>query len=392
MKTQFIIILFLFFAGVFSINAKSSKVPGVVVDHIPATTKIYIGSPSICILPNGDYVASHDHFGPATTEHEQAVTAVFKSTDKGKSWIKISEIRGQFWSNLFVHRNILYIMGTWKHHGNFIIRRSLDGGNSWSEPSGNKTGLLLEGEYHTAPMPVVLHNGRLWRAVENARSNTEAWGKRYSAMMISSPENADLLNALSWTATNWLPYDSTYLEGKFGGWLEGNAVVTPEGKMVDFLRVATSENGRDMAAIVNISENGLSASFDPAAGFMDFVGGARKFSIRYDEKSKLYWTIANMVTDEFKTLPAASVRNTLVLKSSPDLKNWTVNKVLLRHPDVKKHGFQYIDWQFDGRDIIFLSRTAFDDESGGAHSAHDANYLTFHRIKNFRKLVKSIIG
>lgn len=369
-------------------QAQSLKVPGVVVKHIPSKTGVYIGSPSICILPNGDYVASHDHFGPKSTEHKRAVTAVYKSTNKGKSWEKISEINGQFWSNLFVHQNKLYIMGTWKHHGNFIIRRSTDGGETWSEPTDRKNGLLLEGEYHTAPMPVILHNGRLWRAIENAKADTKAWGKRYSAMVISAPVDSDLLNSKNWTATNHLPYDSTYLDGKFGGWLEGNVVATPEGKVGDILRVATSEPGRDMAAIVNISNDGTEASFEPGTGFIDFVGGARKFSIRYDEKSKRYWTIANMVKEEFSQLPAAKVRNTLVLKSSTDLKNWTVHEILLEHPDVEKHGFQYVDWQFDGRHIIFLSRTAYDDEYGGANNYHDANYLTFHRIKNFRRLKK----
>jgi hypothetical protein len=182
MKTQQFFFTILLFAIVFNANAQSGKVPGTVVDHIPASTKTYIGSPGICILPNGDYVASHDYFGPATTEHQQALTAVFKSTDKGKSWSKISEINGQFWSNLFVHRDTLYIMGTWKHHGNLIIRRSVDGGITWSTPTDSKNGLLFEGEYHTAPMPVILHNGRWWRAVENAKSDTKEWGKRYSAM------------------------------------------------------------------------------------------------------------------------------------------------------------------------------------------------------------------
>jgi hypothetical protein len=368
-----------------TLNAQSDKVPGVIVDHIPASTKTYIGSPSICILPNGDYVASHDHFGPGSTEFQQALTSVFRSSDRGKSWKKISEIHGQFWSNLFVHRDALYILGTWKHHGNLIIRRSDDGGISWTEPADGKSGLIREGEYHTAPMPVVIHEGRLWRAVEYAKSNTTVWGIRYSAMVFSIPVESDLLDADNWTATNFLSYDTTYLDGKFRGWLEGNAVVTPEGNIVDFLRIATTEKGRDMAAIVNISNDGLTASFDPSTGFIDFIGGARKFSIRYDEKSKLYWTISNMVAEGLNDMDAGSVRNTLVLKSSSDLRNWKVNKVLLYHPDVKKHGFQYVDWQFDGRDIIFLSRTAYDDESGGANNYHDANYLTFHRIKNFRK-------
>jgi hypothetical protein len=371
--------------------AQSEIVPGIVVDYIPASKGIYIGSPSICILPNGNYVASHDHFGPNSTEHERALTAIFESTDKGKSWKKISEINGQFWSNLFVHKNKLYIMGTWKHHGNFIIRRSLDGGHTWTEPTDSKNGLLLEGQYHTAPMPVVIHEGRLWRAIENAKSDTQAWGKRYSAMMISAPVGADLLDAGKWRATNSLPYDSTYLDGKFNGWLEGNAVTTPDGKILDILRVANSMPGRDMAAIVQISQDGRIATFDPTSGFTDFVGGAKKFSIRYDGKTKRYWTIVNMVKKEYSHLSAGSVRNTLVLKSSLDLKNWTIHKILLEHPDVKKHGFQYIDWQFEGKNIIFLSRTAHDDKFGGAHNFHDANYLTFHRIKNFKKLIKKAI-
>jgi hypothetical protein len=386
-QSVYFLLIFLAFrvTDLFSSDGKPLKPPGVIIDHIPASTHKYIGSPGICILPNGDYVASHDHFGPGSTEYLAALTSVFRSSDRGKSWKKISDIRGQFWSNLFLHNNVLYIMGTWKHHGDLIIRRSLDGGITWSEPADGTSGLLIKGEYHTAPVPVILHAGRIWRAVENAGSYTSAWGIRYSAMLMSAPANSDLLVAENWSKSNCLSYDSAYLDGKFRGWLEGNAVVTPEGKIVDFLRVATSEKGRDMAAIVNISDDGSTASFNSSTGFFDFTGGARKFTIRYDSTSGRYWSITNMVQDQFSGMDAGSVRNTLVLKSSSDLRNWTVHRVLLRHPDVKKHGFQYIDWQFDGRDIIYVSRTAYDDSGGGANNYHDANYLTFHRIKNFRR-------
>ena len=43
-------------------------------------------------------------------------------------------------------------------------------------------------------------------------------------------------------------------------------------------------------------------------------------------------------------------------------------------------GFQYVSFEFDGGDIIYQSRTAFN----GAHNFHDSNYATFHRIKDFR--------
>ena len=79
------------------------------------------------------------------------------------------------------------------------------------------------------------------------------------------------------------------------------------------------------------------------------------------------------------------MRNVLVLRSSSDLKTWQDEKVVLEHPDVLFHGFQYVDWQFDDRDIIYVSRTAYDDEEGGASSYHDSNFFTFHRIMDFRK-------
>ena len=89
---------------------------------------------------------------------------------------------------------------------------------------------------------------------------------------------------------------------------------------------------------------------------------------------------------EPKDAKASLIRNTLALVSSPDLAAWTVRSVILYHGDVAKHGFQYVDWLFEGDDLIAASRTAYDDGLGGAHNQHDANYLTFHRIPNFRTM------
>jgi len=50
-----------------------SLVPGVVIDHSPAGTGIYLGSPSIAVLPNGSYIVSHDFYGPATNEDHTAI-------------------------------------------------------------------------------------------------------------------------------------------------------------------------------------------------------------------------------------------------------------------------------------------------------------------------------
>jgi hypothetical protein len=358
----------------------------VVVAHVPSATRSYIGSPSIAVLPDGTYLASHDLFGPATKEHVSALSRIYRSTDRGATWARIAEIDGAFWSTLFEHRGAVYLVGTTAHHGNAVIRRSTDGGRTWTTPADGKSGLLLKGQYHCAPVPVLVHKGRLWRAFEDAGGGTE-WGKRYRAMMLSCPLDADLLDSANWTASNFIARDAAWLNGKFNAWLEGNAVADPAGNVVDVLRVDLRPEGQT-AAIVRISDDGRTATFDPAADFVKFPGGATKFTIRHDAKSGLYWTLSNDVPPHLAgTTNAAGIRNMLVLANSPDLRNWTVRCVLVYHPDRTKHGFQYPDWQFDGDDLIALVRTAYDEPDGTpAHNFHDANFLTFHRIKGFREL------
>jgi hypothetical protein len=364
----------------------SKQVPGVVMDHSPASSGLYIGSPSLAVLTNGHYLATHDFFGPKSAEHESATTAVFRSTDRGATWMPVAHIRGAFWSSLFVHRGAAYLMGTDKHHGRIVLRRSTDDGATWTEPRDPASGLLApEGQYHTAPMPVIEHNGRLWRAFEDAMGGTE-WGKRYRAGMLSAPADADLLIATNWAFSNFLPRDPAWFDGKFNAWLEGNAVVAPDGQLVNILRVDTPDVP-EQAAVVNVSADGRTVRFDPATGFVELPGGAKKFTIRADPRGGGYWTLATIVPASFAgSGRPGGIRNTLALLRSPDLRKWEIHCVLLHHPDVAKHGFQYPDWHFDGEDLIAVVRTAYDDGEGGARNNHDANYLTFHRWPNFRSL------
>ena len=365
------------------------EVPGVVISHSPASSRIYIGSPSIAVLPGGDYVASHDEFGPGSLEHKRAVSRVFRSGDRGRTWKKAATVEGAFWCKLFVHRGALYFLGTDRHHGNAVIRRSTDGGTTWTEPADGKSGLLRgDGEYHCAPMPVVEHRGRLWRAMER-RQPPVGWGINYRAGMLSVPADADLLDAANWTFSEFLPSERSWNGGDMGAWLEGNAVVSPEGEVLDILRVQT-RSPDEKAALVRISADGKGASFDPAAGFVRFPGGAKKFAILFDPQAKAYWSLASIVHERHRASNPGGIRNTLALTRSRDLREWEVRCILLYNPDPVKHGFQYVDWLFDGEDIIAACRTAWDDGEGGAHNNHDANYLTFHRFANFRRLSPAV--
>jgi len=154
---------------------------------------------------------------------------------------------------------------------------------------------------------------------------------------------------------------------------------------VNILRIACPTGGK--AAIVRVSNDGKTVHFDSRRDIIDFPGGAKKFTIRYDRQTKAYWTLSNPVMPKHAVeAKAASIRNALALMRSKDLRAWQIRCVLIYHPDVRHHGFQYPDWLFEGDDIIAAIRTAYDDGLGGAHNAHDANFLTFHRFADFRRL------
>jgi hypothetical protein len=349
--------------------AYTQSVPGVVIDHQDASTRQYIGSPSIVIAPNGNYVATHDLFGPGSSSTVSAETKVFVSVDRGARWKQTASFQEQFWSNLFVVGKRIYLMGSSAEYGRIVIRASENNGRSWSSAH-----YLTDGPgFHTAPVPVVIHDGRIYRAFEYHPAGP--WGS-FQAFVMWASLDSDPTSASSWSFSD----RQSFPIGDFGNtWLEGNAVIAPDGSILDILRV----NNTQHAAILKLTGTNLKLD-----RFVNFPGGATKFSIRFDAVSKLYWALVNpaLPGEASATTSPGSVRNTLALMSSSDLTNWTPRSIVLHHPDVYFHAFQYVDWQFDGKDLILVSRTAFDDAAGGANNFHNANYLTFHRIRAFRSL------
>ena len=83
-------------------------IPGTVIAQTPDPTSVFLASPSIVILPNGNYVALHDTYGAYQTEN------VFLSTNRGATWTQVAEFPGE-WSNLFLDGGHLYAMGTWSN-------------------------------------------------------------------------------------------------------------------------------------------------------------------------------------------------------------------------------------------------------------------------------------
>ena len=359
--------------------------PGVVIHHSAASTGKYVGCPSIVVLPSGEYIASHSHFGPGSTNSR---SFIYISRDRGKSWDFLTSLEGQIWSNLFIHNESLYIMGTdhcdrsdGRLNGMVVIRRSDDGGRTWTTPVDGATGLLTDQDgWHTAPCPVAVQNGRLYRAVEfAAESNRSTW----CSCVLSAREDADLLNRKSWLFSE--QFEHPWSESQ---WIEGNMVVAPDGAIINVLRENHQGEDREKAAeqidraiMLHVLEDGNRLHWRPEISGIDFPGGGVKFTIRYDSISMIYWALVN------KQLDPPALRNRLYLSMSRDLRHWHAKYTLLEHEDLRYHAFQYVDWVFDRGDIVYVSRTAFDDGVGGAHSFHDANYLTFHRVTDFRSYI-----
>ncbi|MBZ0270865.1 hypothetical protein K8I61_02425 [bacterium] len=364
-----------------SFQTERVDLPGVAVNYSPDPAEVYLMSPSIAPREGGGYIVSHDVSGPGPPAG--SLTQLWESTDGGVNWTWLADVPGLHWANLFWYEGDLYLFGVAAGQ-RAAIYRSEDGGKTWTTPVDENTGYIFpDAGYHTGPMPVVEHGGRVWRAIEDLKDPGD-WPEYFRAMMISAPVGSDLLAASNWTATNRLSYDETMLPG--AGWLEGNAVVTPDGGIVNMLRLNSETPSFflvETAAMVHVSADGTTATFDPASGFIDFPGGGVKFVIRYDETSGRYWSLVNKQRDPW------AMRNVLAISSSPDLIEWTVHDELIAHWNWIFHGWHYTDWLIEGEDIVFASRTAHPMGDALPHGYHDANFTTFHRVENFRDYLQT---
>ena len=354
--------------------------PGTVIDRSSDSDRIYFGSPSLVILPDGSYVATHDFFGPGTSFD---TTAVFRSTDGGGTWEKTATLEGQFWSRLFVVRKKLYILGTYGRWGSLVLRRSGDGGRTWTEPKDAHSGIIQPADdrwlHGIASGALLVHDRRIYKAAARREPGPRRWGQPAEYVVLSAAVDADLLKASSWRVSNGVcshPHPPEMFLTD-----EGNIVADRDGSLFNILRVHEPDSG-GLAGILALSEEGRTLTFDREKGYFQFPGGCKKFTIRYDPVSDRWWSLTNWAQQESleRAVNAERTRNTLALTSAGNLREWEVRSVVLYHPDVRNVGFQYADWQFEGDDIIAVSRTAY----GNATNCHNANYLTFHRIEDFR--------
>lgn len=398
------------------------------IKYQPERSVTFLGSPSIARLPDGALLVTHDYFGngcPRNHEDEESLTSVYRSEDDGATWRNVTHLMNAYWSSLFVHGGAVYLLGVSQQYGSIVIRRSDDGGFRWTHPKDAGSGLLFPGgpfreapNYHCAPVAVTEHEGRIYKAFEDC--DPCVWGTGFRSCVISAPVGADLLRADSWRMSNKLPFTPAWTPAVWGavtqpGWREGNVAAAPDGQLWNVLTFEARPLAQDTAAMVRIDDAGARVSFDPGAnpdpaspggagGFIPFPGAKAKFTLRRDPVTGVYLTLANAVIDPDRLIahwqatqpPGEGLnklprqRNEAWLCASDDLVRWrTVKRLLyddsgLRPEDSRRlTGFQYVDWQIDGDDLIYVVRTAF----RGARNFHDSNRVLFCREPAFRALL-----
>jgi len=368
--------------------ARTGKPFGTVVNYLHPDDETYsfsgrfLCSPSLVRHPDGFLLASMDLFEGGAPQN---LTLIFRSDDDGKTWALQSEVFPSFWGRLFIHRGVLYLLSCSTEYGDLLIGASYDGGKTFTEPT-----VLLRGSngkkkntgVHKNPQPVVEYKGRIYNTLEWG-----SWGKGYHAPMVMSADaDSDLLDAASWSFTYPVKYNENWEglpKGPSNGNIEGCLMVGRDGKLYNVMRYDMGKlepnYGLVIRYLVHDEDPDAPLTFDKA---IHFPANHSKFEMQYDEVSDCYYSLATRIT-----CPEDSGKRTLLsLMRSKDAENWElvcdIQDSRADDPNGKKIGYQYMDFIIEGNDILFLCRTAIND----AATFHNSNYITFHRIENFRSL------
>ena len=368
--------------------ARTGASVGIVVNYLHPDDEAYsfsghyLCSPSLVRHPDGYLLASMDLFAG---NHPQNLTLIYRSDDDGATWHYVSELMPCFWGKMFIHKGELYMLSVSTEYGDLLIGKSTDGGRTFGAPvtllrgANGKDGSV---GVHKNPQNVLVYNGRIYETLEwGSWANTAYY---HAAMVMSCAVDDDLLVPENWSFSEPVKYDPNWegmAVGDVKGTIEGTLCVAPDGKLYNVMRYCITNGkpayGMALAYLVNTDDPDAPLTFSHV---VEMPTNNTKFTIQYDPVSCKYYTILNRVDDEVRK----NRRNLMSFMSGTDMKHWDLVCDLLdcRHLDMEKVGFQYVDWMFEGDDVLWLCRTAFN----GAHNYHDANYQTFHRIENFRTI------
>ena len=237
----------------------------------------------------------------------------------------------------------------------------------------------------------------LWKKVVGCIEPLVADGYLYLPLdfgVASIDITKDLTNPDNWTLTqapsalltkSWFTEASGKSLNASGTLLcqEGNMVKGRDGAIYVLYRMETQPNG-GYAGMLKLSDDRTKLELLPSGGsLIELPTTVTMFRIKFDPISNRYICISNW----YMTDNACRARNVLGISYSDDLTEWVMVDTLLVDRQIInsecscwKTAFQYVDWDYDGDDIVMTVREA----TGFTNTFHDGKYFTFYRISNFR--------
>ncbi len=407
-----------------------------IVYESPDPKSVYAFSPGIARLERGRLVATMDQGGPGGGRPSGAEKGtkkkgwrgrVYTSDDRGKTWTHRADMPLSH-ARPFAAGNSVYVLG---HRGDLGVMRSDDGGDTWSGPCW----LTEKQSWHQAPCNVLYTRGRIFLVMERKTDPAfKSWAVSVLApVVLSADVDADLTKRESWTFSNELSFNSAieqagpphligvpfFLTGVTAllnigdprymapiGWLETNIVQftdpdhvwhDPDGRTFH-LWMRAHTGGVNLAAVAKAVEAGdgsITVSLEKAPSgepmlYVPCPGGHMKFHILYDEPTKLFWLLSSQSTDSMtrpERLPKNryslpnNERHRLVLHFSRNCVDWCFACRVADSGDPGQ-GRHYASMCIDGGDLHVLARSG----DARAENAHDGNLITFHTVRDFRKL------
>lgn len=362
-----------------------------VVFHNPDPEQ-YVEGPGLVRLDDTSLLAvvpvvPREQFSEARRLTRSAVH-LLKSSDAGKTWQPLSELP-YYSAAPWTYRGTLYLFankpGEGKHrNADLLLLRSPDGGKTWSEPITLAKGNLWN--CHTA---MVQREGRLYWAIDDL-----SLGAKRGPRLVAGDLSGDIMSPASWRVSEPVPFPGApplMFDARFASqsdqYLEPN-VIDVNGRLrvlaVVKIKRQTSAN---VCAVLDANDDGqqLSLKF---TRYNSMPGGNLKFCVLRDDPSHLFWVTSNLPADSENTVNlkqenfkgSAGDRRFLMLHYSLDGLNWFSAGCVARATKLSQ-SFMYARPVIDGDDLAIICRS-----SVNAPNQHDADYATFHRVHDFRKL------
>jgi len=327
-------------------------------------------------------------------------THILRSSDAGKTWQPLSEL--PYYSAVpWAQQGLVYLFankgGSAVRNDDLLLLRSTDGGQTWSQPV-----TLFQGHFWNCHTGMVVRDKRLYWAVDDL-----ALGAKRGPRVVAGDLSRDPLDPRAWRISDPVPFpgipdaltNPRFAQGS-SQYLEPN-VIDVQGRLRVLATVKPKrQSTTGLCAVLDIDDNGRKIDLK-FTQYYPMPGGQLKFCVIWDEVSCMFWATTNLVVDSQGTFDwweaarkqgdftghdriGGNDRRFLMLLYSLDGLNWFQAGCVARAGKVSQ-SFMYARPVIDKNDLAIISRTSID-----APNQHDADYATFHRVREFRRLALNL--